>query len=433
MQRKSHQESLKTSSLVSEQTLCDERAMPLRASESRWKRHRTALVGLAFVVVLVVVFRQPRPSGDVVFVPTKGDQVLERLPAFSEGKRTKDLRRMREALASDPKNLSLAIRTAQAAIELGRARSDPRYLGQAEAALLPFWASADPPPATLTLRATIRQSLHDFEGALADLNRVVSATPDDVQAWLTRAVVLTVLARYDEARADCKEVVKRAPAVVGAVCEETLASLTGHAADAYARLNAATKRAGRLSPEELAWVSSTLGELAVRAGNPEEGRAHFVRALEQDPDDAYVLAAISDLDLDTGRAKDVLPRLRGKEENDMLLLRLALAEKAVGAKEASVHTETLGARFRASQRRGDVVHRREEARFRLSLAREPERALELAEENWKVQREVADARVLMEAALAAKKKERARPVMDFLERWKCEEPALVALGIELRK
>ena len=403
-------------------------------SQRPWlARHRAALVGLAIVLVVVLVFREPKPSGDVVFVPTHDDQVLERLPTFSEGKRAKDLRRMREALAKDPKNLALAVRTAQAAIELGRTRSDPRYLGQAEAALLPFWASADPPPVTLTLRATVRQSQHDFDGALSDLDRVVKANPEDVQAWLTRAVVLTVLARYDEALANCNEVRKRAPAVVAAVCTETIASLTGHAAEAYTRLGEATERAVRLSPEEIAWVSSTLGELAIRAGKPDEGRAHFVRALSIEPSDAYVLAALSDLDLDTGRAAEVIPRLRAKEENDMLLLRLAIAEKAVGAKEAKGHVEVLAARFRASQKRGDVVHRREEARFRLALQDDAARSLGLAEENWKVQREVADARILLEAALAAKEKARAKPVLAWLEASKCEEPSVLALAKELAK
>ena len=422
-----------TSILATTSFPCDERAMSAATSESAWKRYGVALVGLVLVGGMVLLFREPKPSGDVVFVPTKDDTVLERLPAFSEGKRAKDLRLMREALAKDPTNLSLAVRTAQAAIELGRARSDPRYLGQAEAALLPFWASADPPAVTLTLRATVRQSQHDFDGALADLDRVVRSTPDDVQAWLTRAVVLTVLARYDEARANCTEVAKRAPHVVASVCTETIASLTGEASLAYERLTEATKRAVRLSPEELAWVSSTLGELAVRDGKPDEGRAHFQRALAVDPSDAYVLAALSDLDLDTGHASDVLPRLRGKEENDMLLLRLAIAEAAVGDQEAKAHTELLAARFRASQKRGDVVHRREEARFRLALQNDPERALTLAEANWNVQREVADARVLLEAALAAKAAPRAKPVLEWLLSSKCEEPKLVGLAKELSK
>jgi len=392
-----------------------------------------ALVTLAVVLLMVALFREPRAAQGSPFVPAGDGEVLERLPSFSEGKRVRELRLLRARLAREPENVGLAIAVAQAAIELSRARSDPRYLGQAEAALLPFWAAEDPPPATLTLRATLRQSQHDFEGALADLDVVVRKTPGDTQAWLTRAVVRTVLARYDEARADCTEVAKGASRLVTAVCVESIVSVTGDAKGAYARLAAAAReaRASRVSAGELAWAESTLGELAVRASSPAEGRAHFRAALEADPGDAYVLGALSDLDIDTGQAADVVTRLAGREENDALLLRLALAEKAVGAKAAAAHVSELGARFHASALRGDVVHRREEARFRLWLEGDAEAALVLAEENWKVQREVADARIFLEAARAAKQAARAAPVRAWLDRTRCEEPALVALAAEL--
>lgn len=402
---------------------------------SAFRRHRAAVVTLAVVLVLVLFFREPKKAAGTPFVPSSPDQVLERLPSFSEGKRAKELRVMREALARDPSNLPLAVAVAKAAIELSRSRSDPRYLGQAEAALLPFWAAVDPPPVTLTLRATLRQSQHDFEGALVDLDRVIQRTPGDTQAWLTRAVVRTVLGRYAEARADCMEVAKSTSRLVAAVCVETITSLTGDAKGAYQRLGevAAAARTSRISPAELAWAESTLGELAVRAGASEEGRAHFVAALEADAGDAYVLAALSDLDLDTGRAADVIPRLRGKEENDMLLLRLALAEDTTHAKEAEGHAKELAARFHASALRGDVVHRREEARYRLWLEHDAEAALVLAEKNWTVQHEVADARILFEAAIAAKKKDRAAPARTWLETTRCEEPSLVALAKELAR
>ena len=46
----------------------------------------------------------------------------------------------------------------------------------------------------------------------------------------------------------------------------------------------------------------------------------------------------------------------------------------------------------------------------------PARALQLARENWATQREPADARILLEAALAAGDPAAARPVLDWLER-----------------
>jgi hypothetical protein len=65
------------------------------------------------------------------------------------------------------------------------------------------------------------------------------------------------------------------------------------------------------------------------------------------------------------------------------------------------HRADLAARFDAARRRGDSLHRREEARYTLELARNPIAALKLARENWEVQREAADLRILVAAAVAA--------------------------------
>src|SRR6266516_4162234 len=46
----------------------------------------------------------------------------------------------------------------------------------------PRWKQPDPPAQALLLRATLKQSTHDFTGALADLDRLIVANPRDGQA-----------------------------------------------------------------------------------------------------------------------------------------------------------------------------------------------------------------------------------------------------------
>ena len=65
--------------------------------------------------------------------------------------------------------------------------NDVRLIGRAQAALAPWWSAAEPPPAVRLLRATNKQSLHDFTAARAHLDALVAADPTDVQACLTRA------------------------------------------------------------------------------------------------------------------------------------------------------------------------------------------------------------------------------------------------------
>src|SRR6185503_20195154 len=116
------------------------------------------------------------------FVPADPKEVLETLPVASADPFSRELRQLR---------LALARRAARRYIERARADADPRYLGYAQAALAPWW-NAGAPASVLVLRATIRQSLHDFPSALADLSAALEIEPRNAQAWLTRATIQQV-------------------------------------------------------------------------------------------------------------------------------------------------------------------------------------------------------------------------------------------------
>src|SRR5437763_14346531 len=120
------------------------------------------------------------------YVPDDDAAVLERLPEQSDPA-LKALKRMRAALRVNPSNLEIAAPVAKRAIEAARATGDPRFLGQAQAALAPWWKADDPPLPVLLLRATLKQSQHNFAAALADLDRLLTIEPRDSQARLTRA------------------------------------------------------------------------------------------------------------------------------------------------------------------------------------------------------------------------------------------------------
>jgi len=87
----------------------------------------------------------------------------------------------------------------------------------------------------------------------------------------------------------------------------------------------------------------------------------------------------------------------------------------------------LRARFEAARARGDRVHLREEARFYSELLRQPREALRLAQENWKVQKEPADARILVETAIGAGDRAAAQPVIDWMKRNGVEDAMLAGL------
>ncbi len=392
-----------------------------------------AAIGGAVALSALLFGRAPQAAASAPRVPTDPNEVVETLP-FGSGAadpKSREAAALRTVLARDPKNLAVAARLAQLDIELSRERSDPRYLGHAQAALAPWWTMEDAPVEVLVLRATIEQSLHDFDAALRDLDRAVAVRPNHPQAWVTRAVVLTVRGRYEEARASCEKLVPLTSLLVVTVCQTGIDSVTGKAGPAYERLEAVLAQGGRISEDEEAWARSSLGEYAQRAGKLDEAQKHFERTLQIDADDAYVRAALVDLLIDRGKLDEAIALVRGREVNDGHLLRLAIAEKRAGAKDAQAHIAMLAARFEASRQRGDVVHRREEARFRLELEGDARRALDLAKANWDVQKEPWDVRVFLEAARAAKAPAEAKPIADWLETTKLEDPFIRKVAAEL--
>ncbi|TMH68752.1 MAG: hypothetical protein E6H48_04230 [Betaproteobacteria bacterium] len=339
--------------------------------------------------------------GAAPYVPENDAIVLERLPEQADPS-LKTLKRMRAALRVNPSNLDVAVPVAKRAIEAARATGDPRFLGQAQAALAPWWTTIDPPVPALLLRATLKQSQHDFVGAIADLDRLIATAPAGAQARLTRATVLAVTGQYDKARRDCASLTTLASPLVVAACDAAPASLSGDAESAYHNLTQSLERPGE-APSLREWGETLAAEIAARRGDAIGAETHFRAAFALDPGDAYLRAAYADFLLDQGRSRDALPLVRDGTKNDSLLLRLALAEQELPDERAAFdrHRSELAARFEAARARGDSLHQREEARFRLAIENDARAALALARENWKVQREPADLRVLREAAHAA--------------------------------
>jgi len=351
--------------------------------------------------------------------------VLERLPGRLDPTR-RELERLRTGLAADPGNLARAGALARRYIEQARRDGDPRYLGYAEAALKPWWgqARAQAPAEVLVLRATLAQSTHSFADALADLDEVVRREPDNAQAWLTRATILQVTGDHAGAQASCARLFGRAPDLVLQTCLAAVGSLNGRARASYEGL-ARTFAARADAPAPLrAWSATLLGEMAERLGEYKQAEQHFRAALAIDPHDSYLLAAYADFLLERGRPREVVALLAERTQADALLLRHALALSALGAPEAGRQAAALGARFEAARRRGDTVHRREEARYALSLAGDPREAVRLAKLNWAVQKEPADLRILARAAAASGDAEAARMVRDWLRRSRLEDRTL---------
>ena len=344
------------------------------------------------------------------FVPKADSEVIETLRERPLSDEERAWRGLRAQARQHPNDAALATRLARQAIELSRRDGDPRWMGQAQGALQAWWSLPAPPTPIRLLRATILQNQHDFAPALRDLEAVLRQDRSNAQAWLTRAAILQVTGRYSEAKTSCDALIGIGAPWHGQACSLELSSLQGQGEQARRSLQALIRQA---PPDLHPWLNLIQAEMAERLGRRDEAQALYRRLLITAPD-AYTEGAYADFLLDQGQAHEVIQRLEQQQRNDGLLLRLALAYAQTQDARLDATVQALRARFNAARERGDSVHRREEARFALHLLKRPDTALQLAQANWAVQKEPADARILLEAARAARQDAAARPVRDFI-------------------
>jgi hypothetical protein len=377
---------------------------------------------------LAVLTAQSAPANAAPYLPAADAQVLEVVPSRVADPRTRDLQALRAAWRADPRDAGLAVQLAQRYFDEAAASGDPRYVGYAQAALAPWWDQPAPPVAVRVQRAVLLQYGHQFDAALADLDAAVLAEPTNAQAWAWLAAIHLVRADYAASARACDRLAPLTTPLLGAGCRATADSLSGHAEAAASELAAALHGAVDARPDERLWALTRWAEIAERRGDAAGAERAFRDALALGLSDVYLQAAFADFLLDRRRAAEVLALLKDGARADVLLLRLALAAKAVNDPRATGWSRDLAARFDAARARGDRTHEKEEARFALELQGDAKRALALARSNYAVQREAADARILLEAAIAARQPEAAAPVRDWLQANRVESVVLQSLA-----
>lgn len=364
------------------------------------------------------------------YLPKDGSQVIAHLPARNDPVQ-QEFRRLRTELAAAPNDPALAANIARRYIDAARTEADPRYLGYAQAALSRWWNQTEPPVEVRILRATLLQSTHQFAKALSDLDAVLERDPENAQAWLTRATIRVVLGDYAAAKTDCARLLALTSELAAITCLANVAGLNGQSAKSYALLHTTLSRNADAEPSLQIWGQTVLAEMAVRRGDNDVAERYFRTALSLARTDSYLLGAYADFLLDQHRPADVISLLKDKTRADALLLRYALALKAQKSPAVTEKIDELNSRFNAAELRADTVHQREQARFELQLRSNPRAALKLAQLNWAVQKEPADARILLEAALMAHDRDAAQPVLRQLQQTRLEDINLKRLATQL--
>jgi tetratricopeptide (TPR) repeat protein len=360
-------------------------------------------MGVVFLLAALPALGTPR-------IPPEDAAILENVPAAAE---TRKLEPLRRAVATHPNDLKSALALAQGYLDIGRTTADPRFVSYAQAVLSPWLSRPQPDPAVLTWTATSLQYLHRFDEALGLLDRAIGAQPQNGQAWLTKATILQVLGNFQAARRACQALTLASGQLVALGCLTSINSLTGHLRESYSALRSVYVDDPRLPVNIRVWILDELADMALRAGDPRAAEKYWLAALRASPRDAYSMSAYADLLLQQHRETEVVRLLRADEQQDNLLLRLAIAGMRLHTADGRRWSALFRARYEAALRAEDFTHAREQARFLLDVQGDSAGALRLAARNWQTQREPADVRVYLAAARAAGNE----PALRVIQQW----------------
>ena len=374
------------------------------------------------LTVLIAAALGQAVAGKEPYVPNSDNEVLETLPKSLV---SDELTTLRRQLSSSPTDMDLAVRVGGRYLAMGSIESDPRFYGYARAALQPWWDQAKPPPQVLRLRAKLREKDHRYEHALADLRLLLEQDPKNTQAWLEVANILRVQGKYDEAWQACETLSEFGGEIPSAICRIPLQAATGKAQQADVLLSEILPKVKTQFPSVVQWVLTMQSKVAYALGRTDETERFFRNGLVNTPQDKYLIRDYADFLLDQNRNDEAFALAQNHIQDNGVLLRAAIAAKRVGNDSlAEEWSNQLRTRFEEIRLRGGQPHGRFESRFELEVNAKPKRALRLALSNWEKQKETRDTRNVLEAAIAAKDSDAARPVVAFLKKHGTEDVIL---------
>jgi tetratricopeptide (TPR) repeat protein len=255
--------------------------------------------------------------------------------------------------------------------------------------------------------ADLAQQRHEFHRARELLTRVLDAERRHAEARLKRANVNLLLGDFDAAREDCLGVLQAGAALPGTIC--LASAMTGPGSlERARRLLASLDAAGPAPAEVTRWRLMTEADLALRAGDVDAALGQLARANALDPTNEEARTRFAELLHAKGR--------------DALALEVAsppgatLARLVIGLRAAEAIKDPRAAGYRLKidelldvlRRRGEQRHERERAQLALSVEGDAVRALGLALQNFAIQKDTPDLRLLIDAALAAGDRESLR-------------------------
>jgi tetratricopeptide (TPR) repeat protein len=284
------------------------------------------------------------------------------------------------------------------------------------------------------VRAKLKEKDHKYREALEDLESLLQRDPEDRQAWIEVANLYRVIGSYQRSRESIGQLSSLGDQAAVLVATAPLKAVTGDARQAYDALTKFLESSDGAQSKLRPWAVAMQGDIAASLGQFETADKHYREALAIDGGSLHLKRAYADFLLDHQHPQPVLKLLVEHESDNGCLLLMAIAANRMGMKErAAALKSKMAVRFEEIRLRGNQPHGRFESRYELELNDNPEKALEVALQNWELQKENRDARAVLESALAAKNFAAAASTIEFVKSSGNEDVAMTQLVRALEK
>lgn len=337
----------------------------------------------------------------------------------------------RATLASGSQDLNASITEARILIAEGRRRADVRAFAYAEKLLAPFSTQLGSNDDLTLLSADIHQYRHDFDGAAQLLDRLLRHSPQNSSAHLMRAEIRLAQGRGADALHDCLSLVGRETPWIWSACSAQAYAMNGRLAAAK-QLLATTLQGAAIDGPRGAWAAGIMADLEMQSGDTAAAETWLTRALAANRDDHVAAIELIDRMIASGRNQQALDLLQDRPVSDAYLIRKAEVLVVMDPAQSKQVIIDLERRFAEADALSDRTHLRERAIFELRFGN-PELALAHARENFRTQRELVDAHLVLDAAAAAHDKSGATEVLQWFKETHTEDarlaPEVQKLGV----
>jgi tetratricopeptide (TPR) repeat protein len=280
-----------------------------------------ALALAAATAVLALVMRTPAPATRTArapaATPTAGASTEARIAALQ--------RAAREA----PRNAPAATALAGAYLQRARETGDPSWYGKADGLLARARGLAPADAATLATSGALALARHDFRAALRDGDAARRAAPDSTEPDAVLVDANVELGRYDAAATALQHMLDVKPTLGAYARASYVRELHGDLPGAAEAMRLAVA-AGSGAAENVAYVTTLLGDLELRRGRVGPARRAYREALAVFPAHLPAQAGLARIDAAHEHLGAAIERL------ERVVARLPLPEHVVALGETQL-------------------------------------------------------------------------------------------------